>query len=113
MINLNAVQRGPNKRKIKPAENNELLALALGVDEESDDDEDFEVHSEDDEGEILFKIFTAKTERLFFHFASKVLYYMTATLEFSYLNTLKYCMYRLNNINPFPPRGSPLTSKIV
>ena len=49
------VKRGPNKRRIKPAENNELLALALGVDDESEeDDEDFEVNSEDEEGTVLY-----------------------------------------------------------
>lgn len=47
-----AVKRGPNKRRIKPAENNDLLQLALCYEDGSeDDDEDFEMGSNDeDEG---------------------------------------------------------------
>ena len=45
------VNRGPNKRQIKPAENNSLLQLALGEDsEDSEEDEDFELNDDDDEG---------------------------------------------------------------
>jgi hypothetical protein len=43
------VKRGPNKRRIKPAENNDLLQLALCYEDGSeDDDEDFEMGSEDE-----------------------------------------------------------------
>jgi hypothetical protein len=46
------VKRGPNKRRIKPAENNDLLQLALCYEDGSeDDDEDFQMGSDDeDEG---------------------------------------------------------------
>ena len=46
------VNRGPNKRQIKPAGNNSLLQLALGEDsEDSEEDADFELNDdEDDEG---------------------------------------------------------------
>lgn len=48
------VNRGPNKRQIKPAENNSLLQLALGEDsEDSEEDEDFEVNDDDEEDEGL------------------------------------------------------------
>ena len=44
------VNRGPNKRQIKPAENNSLLQLALGEDsEDSEEDKDFELN-DDEEG---------------------------------------------------------------
>ncbi|CAH3189731.1 unnamed protein product, partial [Porites evermanni] len=47
-----AVNRGPNKRQIKPAENNSLLQLALGEDsEDSEEDEDFQLNDEDDDDE--------------------------------------------------------------
>ena len=46
---LYLVKRGPNKRRIKPAENNDLLQLALCYEDGSeDDDEDFEMDSDDD-----------------------------------------------------------------
>ncbi|XP_029196120.2 PHD finger protein 14-like [Acropora millepora] len=46
------LNRGPNKRQIKPAENNSLLQLALGEDsEDSEEDEDFEVNDDDEEDE--------------------------------------------------------------
>ncbi|PFX20610.1 PHD finger protein 14 [Stylophora pistillata] len=46
------LNRGPNKRQIKPAGNNSLLQLALGEDsEDSEEDADFELNDdEDDEG---------------------------------------------------------------
>lgn len=44
------LNRGPNKRQIKPAENNSLLQLALGEDsEDSEEDKDFELN-DDEEG---------------------------------------------------------------
>jgi hypothetical protein len=48
------VKRGPNKRRIKPAENNDLLELALCYEDGSeDDDEDFQMDTDDeDEGVI-------------------------------------------------------------
>ena len=59
------VKRGPNKRRIKPPENNELLALALGVEEESEeDDEDFEVDSEDEEGSRIPLQYTYLSEQI-------------------------------------------------
>ncbi|CAH3187911.1 unnamed protein product [Porites evermanni] len=46
------LNRGPNKRQIKPAENNSLLQLALGEDsEDSEEDEDFQLNDEDDDDE--------------------------------------------------------------
>ena len=51
-----AVNRGPNKRQIKPAENNSLLQLALGEDsEDSEEDEDFQLNDEDDDDEGMSK----------------------------------------------------------
>ena len=51
------VNRGPNKRQIKPAENNSLLQLALGEDsEESEEDEDFELNDDDDDEGVWKKI---------------------------------------------------------
>ena len=49
---FHVVNRGPNKRQIKPAENNSLLQLALGEDsDDSEEDEDFEINDDDnDEG---------------------------------------------------------------
>lgn len=45
-----AVNRGPNKRQIKPAGNNSLLQLALGEDsEDSEEDADFELNDDDDD----------------------------------------------------------------
>ena len=50
IIGCFAVNRGPNKRQIKPAENNSLLQLALGEDsEDSEEDEDFEINDDDDD----------------------------------------------------------------
>ena len=47
-----AVNRGPNKRQIKPAENNSLLQLALGEDsEDSEEDADFKISDDDDDDE--------------------------------------------------------------
>lgn len=47
-----AVNRGPNKRQIKPAGNNSLLQLALGEDsEDSEEDADFELNDDDDDDE--------------------------------------------------------------
>ena len=46
------VNRGPNKRQIKPAGNNSLLQLALGEDsEDSEEDADFELNDDDDDDE--------------------------------------------------------------
>ena len=58
MIVWFAVNRGPNKRQIKPAGNNSLLQLALGEDsEDSEEDEDFKLfdNDEDDEGTTYVK----------------------------------------------------------
>ncbi|XP_028394581.1 PHD finger protein 14-like [Dendronephthya gigantea] len=48
---LNSIlKRGPNKRRIKPAENNDLLQLALCYEDGSeDDDEDFQMGSDDED----------------------------------------------------------------
>lgn len=60
MVGCFAVNRGPNKRQIKPAGNNSLLQLALGEDsEDSEEDEDFELGDDDEEGEtsrIMFDV---------------------------------------------------------
>jgi len=46
------LNRGPNKRQIKPAENNSLLQLALGEDsEDSEEDADFKISDDDDDDE--------------------------------------------------------------
>lgn len=39
---LYVVNRGPNKRQIKPVENSPLLQFVLGEDEDEDEDEDFD-----------------------------------------------------------------------
>ena len=50
LIGFYAVNRGPNKRQIKPAGNNSLLQLALGEDsEDSEEDADFELNDDDDD----------------------------------------------------------------
>ena len=50
MIGWFIVNRGPNKRQIKPAGNNSLLQLALGEDsEDSEEDADFELNDDDDD----------------------------------------------------------------
>ena len=50
LIGCFLVNRGPNKRQIKPAENNSLLQLALGEDsDDSEEDEDFEIDDDDDD----------------------------------------------------------------
>ena len=47
-----SVNRGPNKRQIKPAGNNSLLQLALGEDsEDSEEDADFELNDDEDDDE--------------------------------------------------------------
>ena len=47
------MNRGPNKRQIKPVENSPLLQYALGEaaedDEDSEEDEDFEIAEHDGE----------------------------------------------------------------
>jgi len=54
-----AVNRGPNKRQIKPAGNNSLLQLALAEDsEDSEEDADFELYDDDDdEGETQNQVY--------------------------------------------------------
>ena len=50
-IFLSTVNRGPNKRQIKPVENSPLLQYALGEgaeEEDSEEDEDFEIDEHDD-----------------------------------------------------------------
>ena len=58
----NAVDRGPNKRRIKPLENN-LMQITFGMDSEDDDDSDgdFQVAGETASGKLL-----AGTKRISF-----------------------------------------------